>query len=94
MDKKEPKKITLGLVLAWIFGVIFALGGLGMTFSGSAVAGISLLLAGLLLLPPITKLIREKMNFELSTGLKVTIVWLCSSLSQWSHCQKANLRVL
>jgi len=71
---KETKKITLGLVLSWIFGVLFGLNGLTFLFSGSIVAGGSLILASLILLPPINKVVKEKFNFELSRGLKITLV--------------------
>ena len=67
---KETKKITLGLVFSWIFGVLFGLSGLNFLFSGSIVAGGSLILASLILLPPMNKFVKEKFNFELSKGLK------------------------
>lgn len=73
-ESQPTKKITLGLVLSWIFGVVFALAGLGGTIEGSFGFGIPLLLAGLVLLPPVRSLIREKAHFELSTGLLITIV--------------------
>ena len=71
---KEAKKITLGLVLSWIFGVLFGLSGLTFLFSGSIIAGGSLILASLILLPPMNKFVKEKFNFELSRGLKITLV--------------------
>lgn len=71
---KETKKITLGLILSWIFGVLFGLSGLTFLFSGGIVAGISLILASLVLLPPVNKFVKEKFNFELSRGLKITLV--------------------
>ncbi len=71
---KETKKITLGLVLSWIFGVLFGLSGLTFLFSGGIVAGGSLILASLVLLPPVNKFVKEKFNFELSRGLKITLV--------------------
>jgi hypothetical protein len=37
-------------------------------------AGIPLILAGLVILPPITALVREKWNFELTSGLKWVLV--------------------
>ena len=71
---KETKKITLGLILSWIFGVLFGLSGLTFLFSGSIIAGGSLILASLVLLPPMNKFVKEKFNFELSRGLKITLV--------------------
>lgn len=71
---KETKKITLGLILSWIFGVLFGISGLTFLFSGSIVAGGSLILASLVLLPPVNKFVEEKFEFELSRGLKITLV--------------------
>ena len=71
---EETKKITLGLVLSWIFGVLFGISGLTFLFSGSIVAGGSLIFASLVLLPPVNKIVKEKFNFELSGGLKITLV--------------------
>jgi len=71
---KEVKKITLGLILSWIFGIVFGLSGLTFLFTGSIIAGGSLILASLILLPPVNKLVKEKFNFELSRGLKITLV--------------------
>ena len=71
---KETKKITLGLILSWIFGVLFGISGLTFLFSGGIVAGGSLILASLVLLPPVNKFVKEKYNFELSRGLKITLV--------------------
>lgn len=71
---KEHKRITLGLVLSWIFGVLFGISGLTFLFTGSIVSGGSLILASLVLLPPVNKLVKDKWNFELSRGLKITLV--------------------
>jgi len=68
------KKVTLGLILSWIFGLIFGIGGLTFIFSGSIVAGGSLVLASLILIPPVNKFVKEKWNFELSGVLKITFV--------------------
>ena len=71
---KESKKITLGLVLSWIFGVLFGVSGLTFLFSGSIIAGGSLVLASLVLLPSMNKFVKQKFNLELSRGLKITLV--------------------
>lgn len=71
---KETKKITLGLILSWIFGVLFGISRLTFLFSGGIIACGSLILASLVLLPPMNKFVKEKFNFELSRGLKITLV--------------------
>jgi len=74
MTQKEIKKITLGGILSWIFGIIFAFAGLGAFTSSSFVAGFTMLIMGAVLLPPVNKLFKEKMNFELSKGIKIAII--------------------
>lgn len=71
---KKTKKIGLGLILGWFFGIIFGLSGLSLLFIGGIVAGAALILASLILLPPVNKLVIEKWNFKLSRGLKLTAV--------------------
>ena len=71
---KEHRKITLGLILAWIFGVLFGISGLSLLFTGVIVGGGALILASLIILPPACKFTKEKLNFELSRGLKITAV--------------------
>lgn len=71
---KETRKITLRLVLSWFFGIIFGIAGLSSLFTDSFIAGSSLIIASLILLPPVTKFSKKKFNFELSGGLKITLV--------------------
>ena len=71
---KETRKIGLSLICGWLFGVIFGLSGLSMLFTGVVVGGGALILASLIILPPVSKFTKKKMNFELSRGLKITAV--------------------
>lgn len=71
---KETKKITLGLILSWVLGVIFGISGVSFLFTGSIVSGGSLILASLILLPPMNRFSKEKFNLELSRGLKIILV--------------------
>ena len=48
------------IVGAWFFGVVFILGALGALLEGSLVAGLLMLVAGILFLPPIKRLIVDK----------------------------------
>ena len=73
-EVKETKKLTLGLIVSWVLGVMFALAGLGGLVGGMIVSGISLILASVVILPPMNKLVKDKFNFELSKGLKITLV--------------------
>lgn len=59
------------LVGAWFFGVIFIFGSLGAFLEGSLIAGLLMLFAGILFLPPIKRLILDKKP-NLSKG-KITV---------------------
>ncbi len=74
-EKTEVKKITASLIFSWIFGILFFLGGL-TELKASILNGLLLFVAGLILLPPINKLLKEKMNFELSSWLKIVIIFV------------------
>ena len=53
-------KSKILLVISWFFGVVFILGGLGVLFGESLIGGLLMLIAGILLLPPIKRLILAK----------------------------------
>jgi len=71
---EEIRKITLGLVISWIFGVLFGLSGILFISEGSIGAGVPLIIASFVMLPPLNKLVKDKLNFELSGGLKTIVV--------------------
>ena len=68
-----PQKITLGLLVGWMLGVLFMLTAITMLIS-KPIAGLSLLAASLILLPPVIELIQKKGNFHLSGGVKFILV--------------------
>jgi hypothetical protein len=76
MSEVEPqkvRKITLGLVLGWIVGLALLL--LGAVNIASHPAGVIVLfIAALIALPPVSKLMAEKLKFSLSGVLKFFIV--------------------
>lgn len=72
--KKEVQKITLGLIVSWILGILFGMSALTFIFQGSIKSGTALLLASLILLPPVNKFIKKEFHFELSTGVKIVAV--------------------
>ncbi|MBL7100950.1 MAG: zinc-ribbon domain-containing protein [Nanoarchaeota archaeon] len=67
--KKEVKKITVRSILAWIFGILFILVG-ATSFSDSFFGGFLIVLGGLIILPPVGDMIRNKFHIELSGWLK------------------------
>lgn len=69
----QSKKITIGLILNWIFGVLFALAGIVTVFT-KPIPGLVMLVLAAVLLPPVIKLIDQKLKFHLSGGVKIAIV--------------------
>jgi len=67
------KKISVGLILSWIFGVLFALTGIVSVFS-ELIPGLVMLIMAAVLLPPVTKLVDQKWKFHLSGGIKVIVI--------------------
>jgi len=72
-QSKSSKKITVGLILGWIFGVLFALTGIISIFS-DPIPGIVILIMAAVLLPPVNKLVDEKWKFHLSGGIKTILI--------------------
>jgi len=72
-NKEEKKELTTKTVLAWIIGSIFLISGITNTLSGSFTPGVLFVLASLFVLPPTYKLLKDKLNFNLSRGLRVFI---------------------
>lgn len=70
---KSSKKITVGLILSWIFGILFALTGIISVFS-EPIPGIVMLIMAAVLLPPVNKFVDEKWKFHLSGGMKVVVL--------------------
>jgi glucan phosphoethanolaminetransferase (alkaline phosphatase superfamily) len=69
----KTKNITLGSIIAWIFGLGNALAGIGFIVSNLLV-GVLYLLIAIILIPPISRGVQNKLNIRLSSGLKFVIV--------------------
>ena len=67
------KKISVGLILSWIFGVLFTLTGIVSIFS-EPIPGLVMLVMAAVLLPPVTKLVDQKWKFHLSKGMKIVVI--------------------
>lgn len=72
-EQTTSKKITVDLILSWIFGILFALTGIISVFS-EPVPGIVMLIMAAVLLPPVNKLVDEKWKFHLSGGIKAVVI--------------------
>jgi len=69
----QSKKITIGLILSWVFGVLFALTGIVSVFS-EPIPGLIMLVMAAVLLPPVNKLVDEKWKIHLSGGVKIVVI--------------------
>lgn len=67
------EKITIGLILSWICGVLFALTGIISVFS-EPIQGLVMLIIAAFLLPPFTKLLYQKWKFHLSGAMKIVLI--------------------
>lgn len=72
-QKKEPTKVTVGLVLGWGLGVLAAISGVTLLFT-ELLTGILMLLLAAVLLPPANKFVADKFNFSISGGMKFILV--------------------
>lgn len=70
------KKLTLGWLASWGFGIFFALGAIGVFLGDSALPGMGLVCLGLalVLLPPVRRLVHQKTNRTLSTGVRAALI--------------------
>lgn len=66
-------KITAGLVMSWIFGVLFLLAGIGL-IGESFFGGATVILSSLLIIPYSNQLAKEHIDLELSGGAKFLLV--------------------
>ncbi|MEK6938590.1 MAG: hypothetical protein AABX04_06095 [Nanoarchaeota archaeon] len=73
-ENNEHKKITLGLIFGWIFGVIFLLCGFSLLIQKSYISGIIVIFGSILIIPYFNRLISEKLKIELSSGVKWGII--------------------
>jgi len=71
---KEVKNITLGLILSWIFGILFLLTGVGLIGQGSFITGILVVLCSAMIIPYFNKIVSEKFHFKISGGIKFVLV--------------------
>lgn len=72
-EESATKNITLGVVLGWLFGVIFLIAGVS-TLMSSPVWGVVMILLGIFILPPLGEQLRKKSNVNISGGVKVLVV--------------------
>lgn len=73
-EEKEVRKITVGLILSWIFGVLFLLTGVGTIAGGSPIAGMVIIICSAMIIPYFNKFARATLHFEISGGMKFLLV--------------------
>ncbi|MEN9912931.1 MAG: hypothetical protein RLY66_339 [Candidatus Parcubacteria bacterium] len=69
----KTKNITIGYIIGWFLGIIFALTGLVNIFS-SPISGLVFLLASAILIPPIMSKISSQLKVNLSRNVKILLV--------------------
>jgi len=69
----EEKKNSLGPILGWIFGALFALSGITYLFS-QPLTGVMFLILAVILLPPAYKAIIEKFSISVPKHVKTIVV--------------------
>ena len=79
-SESKTKNITLKSTLAWVIGVLFVLAGIGELFS-KPFAGIILLIAAGITMPPAYEFIKNKLHISLSTGVRTIIVIILMVIS-------------
>lgn len=70
----QGNKITLSIVISWLFGLLFLIIGLAFISEKDFISATPIILASLLLIPPVTKWLKDKLNFELSRIERITFV--------------------
>jgi len=71
-EEKKTRKIGVGLILGWTFGIIFIVAGITYLFS-KPLEGICFALAGVVIFPPFLEFVKQKTNFELSWILRLIV---------------------
>lgn len=71
--EKIPKKITIGRILSWFFGVIWLIAGF-TSLSSSFTVGLVYIFMALVLLPPANNFLMKKFNIQLSRGIKILLI--------------------
>jgi len=69
----QNKKNTIGLLFGWFFGILFAITGITSIFS-DVIPGLVMLVMAVTILPPVTKLVDQKLKFSLSKGMKIGVI--------------------
>jgi hypothetical protein len=70
---KPKRNLTLTGVIAWVLGICSLLA--GITYIASNIlAGLLYILVAVILIPPVIRAVQNKLNFNLSRGLKIGIV--------------------
>ena len=70
----QGSKITLSIVLSWLFGLLFLIIGLAFFSEKDFISATPIILASFLLIPPVKKWLKDKLNFELSRVERITFV--------------------
>jgi hypothetical protein len=89
VKEKKVKKITVGFIFSWIFGVLFSLSGIGLLTS-NIFGGIIVIFLSLLITPIGNNILNNKFNFEISAGIKFLLVIIIFVVFGFSGTESDN----
>lgn len=75
MEETTPKKITLSGIARWGVGILLLLASLGSIIGGDYLAGLFLILAVIVLIPPFAQRVEKKFNFSMSGVVRFLLVF-------------------
>jgi len=75
-DINKPNRLTVTLVIRWIFGLLFLLCFVVALSQGNIIASLMVLLAAIFSLPPASKILESRINLSLSGALRFILVFV------------------
>jgi|GEM_PF-221140 len=80
-----------GNVLRWFSGSLFFFISLSALLSGDVLAALAMAAVGMITIPPLSKLIQQKLRLRISKGLYVGIIILCLIITGLSSLDNGNI---
>ncbi len=89
-EQAKIKKITAGFIFSWIIGIFFLISSMSAFARGFKVEGIVIVLSALLIIPYFSKVIAEKLHFQVSGGAKIILAIIAFSAYSYSISSPVN----
>jgi hypothetical protein len=75
MDEKKPTKISITLIIRWVFGLLMLFAGIAAIAELHILAALFSFLAFILLIPQFSSIIESKLNFTVSGALRFVLIF-------------------